>query len=65
MKDMLAIKPDNYSANVNLMLDFSDSYNQAEVPDPYFRGEGFELVFDMVNDASAGLLRHIRQQHSL
>lgn len=32
-----------------------------EVPDPYFGGQqGFELVLDMVEEASQGLLAHLR-----
>lgn len=32
----------------------------AEVPDPYFGGQqGFELVLDMVEEASQGLLAHL------
>lgn len=35
-----------------------------EVPDPYHGGEqGFEWVFDLVQDASEGLLRQIRDRH--
>jgi len=35
------------------------------VPDPYFGGaDGFERVLDMVEDAAAGLLKHIRQNLS-
>jgi protein-tyrosine phosphatase len=37
-----------------------------EVPDPYNSGhEGFELVLDLVETASASLLQEIRQQHAL
>ena len=31
-----------------------------EVPDPYFSGdEGFEVVLDILEDASEGLLKHL------
>ena len=63
--DMLAIKPDEYNAKFNLMLDFSSRFQQQEVPDPYFGEEGFDLVFDMINDASEGLLQHIRDQREI
>jgi protein-tyrosine phosphatase len=37
-----------------------------EVPDPYNSGrEGFELVLDLVETASASLLQEIRQRHAL
>ena len=63
--DMRSIEPDAHEANVALMLDFSKKYQQKEVPDPYFGSEGFELVFDMIEDASAGLLDHIRSRHNI
>jgi protein-tyrosine phosphatase len=62
---MAAIKPEEAHARLDLMLDYSEKYDQKEVPDPYFGDDGFELVFDMVNDASEGLLRHIREQHRI
>ena len=35
-----------------------------EVPDPYFGGQqGFELVLDMVEEASRGLLAHLRKNN--
>ena len=65
LRDMLAIAPDKYSAIVTLMLEYSGKYSEDEIPDPYYGDDGFDLVFDMVKDSSVGLLRHIRQQHSL
>ena len=63
LADMLAIKPDHASGNAALMLDYSDNYDQREIPDPYFGNDGFDLVFDMVEDAARGLLRQIRERH--
>ena len=65
LSDMSSIRPDNARARLDLMLDYSEKFKQKEVPDPYFGNGGFELVFDLINDASAGLLRYIRQQYSL
>ena len=64
LSNMLSLRPDSARARLELMLDYSDKYKQKEVPDPYFGSDGFELVFDMISDASAGLLKHIRQQYS-
>jgi len=48
-------------SRLSLFLDFSDS-NESEVPDPYYGGgSGFERVLDLVEEASRGLLDHIRQ----
>jgi protein-tyrosine phosphatase len=49
---------------LGLFLQYASSHPQREVPDPYYGGEdGFERVLDMVEDAAAGLLQHIRQHH--
>jgi protein-tyrosine phosphatase len=61
--DMRAIKPDVSTARLQLMLEYSGEFKQVEVPDPYFGDDGFELVFDMIDDASQGLLEHIRSQN--
>jgi len=43
-----------------LFLEFSESHEN-EVPDPYYGGaSGFERVLDLVEEASRGLLAHIR-----
>ncbi len=37
-----------------------------EVPDPYYGGpRGFDLVYDMVDQAARGLLAHIRRERGL
>ncbi len=63
--DMMAIQPDESNAQFNLMLDFSNRYQQQEVPDPYFGEEGFEVVFDMISNAAEGLLQKIRGQRGI
>ena len=63
--NMLSIKPDQASARVDLMLAYSDKYDEKEVPDPYFGHDGFDRVYDMITDASAGWLSFIRTQHSI
>jgi protein-tyrosine phosphatase len=47
-----------------LFLGYGDSNDVDEVPDPYYGGEqGFERVLDLIEDASQGLLRDIRERH--
>lgn len=65
LADMLALKPDNPRAQAELLLSYSDKFGQQEIPDPYFGDDGFELVFDMIDDAARGLLDHIRRQHKV
>ena len=42
---------------LGLFLDFADEQAADEVPDPYYGGaEGFQLVLDLIESASKGLL---------
>ena len=66
LSNMSSLRPDKKArAQLELMLHYSEKFKQKEVPDPYFGNDGFELVFDMISDASEGLLRHIKKQFSL
>jgi protein-tyrosine phosphatase len=65
LSDMLAIKPDDVSTRAQLMLEYSGNFRQREIPDPYFGNDGFDLVFEMIDDAARGLLQEIRRQHQL
>jgi len=50
------------TSNLHLLLEFSDGRDN-EVPDPYYGGSaGFERVLDLVEQASRGLLQHIRNR---
>ena len=50
---------------LSLMLDWAEGWDD-EVPDPYYGGdEGFVRVFDMLTEASQGLLAHIASRHGL
>ena len=61
--DLLSICPTGYENRVHLFLDFAD-VNETEVPDPYYgQGRGFEIVLDLVENASEGLLQHISKNH--
>ena len=47
---------------LGLFLQYAQSHQETEVPDPYYGGEGgFENVLDMVEDAATGLLLHIQK----
>lgn len=42
---------------IHLFMEFARNYEDDEVPDPYYGlGYGFDVVIDMVEDASQGLL---------
>src|SRR5574343_43217 len=48
---------------IRLFMDFARNFDDEEVPDPYYGlGHGFDLVLDMVEDASQGLVEAIRKE---
>ncbi len=60
------LRPRDAQSHLGLFLEFAARHVEREVPDPYYGGaDGFERVLDMVEDAAAGLLQHIRRQHML
>lgn len=47
---------------IKLFLDYSEQTHYVEVPDPYYGGsKGFDLVIDLIEDASHGLIREIKE----
>jgi protein-tyrosine phosphatase len=69
---VIAMDHDNYSnlaylatptqqEKLHLFLDFAENVSEVEVPDPYYGG-GFPHVLDLIENASQGLLAHIRTQ---
>ncbi len=62
--DLHALASPGQRKKLHLFLDFASSWDETEVPDPYYGGShGFERVLDMVGDASEGLLKDILQKH--
>jgi protein-tyrosine phosphatase len=54
--------PAGYRERVRLFLEFAPDCGLDEVPDPYYGGPtGFEQVLDLVEEASRGLLSHLRK----
>jgi protein-tyrosine phosphatase len=59
--ELVARAPRAFSDRLHLFLEFAGAGRMQEVPDPYYGGpSGFELVLDLVEDASKGLLERIR-----
>ena len=50
--------------NLYLLLDFAENTSERDVPDPYFEGN-FEYVYELVEDASRGLLAALAEQEGL
>ena len=61
-REMVVESPEQYRNKIYLFCKFAHNYNEQEVPDPYYGGKkGFEQVYDLILDASKGLLTHIRE----
>lgn len=53
-------------AQVVRMMDFAPARRLQDVPDPYFGGpEGFDHVYELVEEACKGLLEHIAAEQGL
>ncbi len=60
--DLRSISPSMHEDKIHLFLNFATNTRVCEVPDPYYgRGDGFETVLDLVEDASDGLLAHLQE----
>jgi len=58
---MLRNSPPAHREKIRLFMDFAPQQTHREVPDPYYGdNDGFELVLDLVEAASRGLLQAIR-----
>jgi low molecular weight protein-tyrosine phosphatase len=54
--------PPQHQGKLQLFLNYAEGLEAEEVPDPYYGGSGgFEIVLDLVELASEGLLEHIRR----
>lgn len=54
------LRPSHFTGHLGLFLDFGTRHEYRDVPDPYHGGSaGFELVLDLIEDASEGLVEHI------
>jgi protein-tyrosine phosphatase len=63
LANLKRLKPADFQGHLGLFLLFGDQQSHDEVPDPYFGGaEGFELVLDLIESASVGLLQHIQSR---
>ena len=65
LRDLTRQCPTEFHNNLQLFLEFGNS-DYDSVPDPYYSGsQGFELVLDLVEEASQNLLSHIVKHHGL
>ena len=63
--DLKRMCPASHQTKLQLLLTWGDSLHDT-VPDPCYSGdEDFNLVLDLVEDACAKLLQHIKDRHLL
>lgn len=54
--------PHENQSKVYSMMSFAKNNSYREVPDPYYgTGDGFELVLDLLEEASCGLLENLNK----
>lgn len=52
--------PPEHRSKVKLFLDYAPHRDERDVPDPYYGGQnGFDHVFDLVEDASKGFYKDV------
>ncbi len=60
---LVELSPPEYHDRIKLFLDYAPQLGRRDVPDPYYGGSnGFELVLDLIEDASIGLLEQLRNK---
>lgn len=61
LESLRLICPTEQLGRLGLFMDYSTVFDADEVPDPYYgSGQGFDLVLDMVEDASRGLIDRVK-----
>ncbi len=61
-EDLIARCPNHLTHKISLFMSYSDS-SYEEIPDPYYGGEqGFELVLDLIEQASEQFLLYLKKK---
>lgn len=59
--DLIRLRPEDFTGHLGLFLDFAAGQDVTEVPDPYYgAADGFDTVLDLIEAASDGLIRALR-----
>jgi protein-tyrosine phosphatase len=63
LDNLRRMAPPEKQDRIQLFMDYSENFEDDEVPDPFYGlGHGFDLVIDMVEDASLGLVKALRKR---
>lgn len=66
LEALLVVCPPERADRLGLFMDYSKNFDDDEVPDPYYGlGHGFDLVLDMVEDATNGLVEIVKERAAL
>ena len=58
---LMELGPTESHDRIRLLLEFAPEIGRVDVPDPYYGGSnGFEYVLDLAEEASLGLIEHLR-----
>jgi len=60
---MHEVCPPELHTRIRLLMEFAPAIGREDVPDPYYGGSnGFEYVLDLAEEASAGLIAHLKTE---
>ena len=63
LESLRSLCPVQHHPRLGLLMDYAEHFDDDEVPDPYYgQGQGFDLVLDMVEDATKGLLEAVKER---
>lgn len=63
LDNLRRLAPAEVHDRIRLFMDYARNFEDDEVPDPYYGlGHGFDLVLDMVEDASLGLVEELKKR---
>ena len=63
LEGLRAICPPERQHRLKLFMHYARNFDEDEVPDPYYGlGYGFDVVLDMVEDASLGLIESLKRE---
>lgn len=61
LDNLMRMAPPDKHDRIKLFMDYSKNFDDDEVPDPFYGlGQDFDLVVDMVEDASQGLVDELK-----
>jgi protein-tyrosine phosphatase len=55
--------PPEHRSRIRLLMEFAPELEREDVPDPYYGGSvGFEYVLDLAEEATTGLITHVKAE---